>query len=139
MKNISQDKSYFILCGFSDLQSYLLLLLRKIFKLLTSYLLLYSQCFGRYVLQPSSGVSCWTLESTQNLERNCLFDPLKLTVPTLSTMIRHKCLVIVSILFVIPTCHWDWPIVMISGSNQHLQQQLEYTPHIFYRIIYKGQ
>ena len=23
--------------------------------------------------------------------------------------------------------HHDWPIFMISGSNQHLQQQLEYT------------
>ena len=22
----------------------------------------------------------------------------------------------------------DWPIFMISGSNEHLQQQLEYTP-----------
>ena len=49
------------------------LLLLRIFRLLTSSLLLWSQHFGWYVLQLSSGVSCQTRESTQNLESNPLF------------------------------------------------------------------
>ena len=35
-----------------------------------SSLLLYEQCFGQYVLKPSSGVSYQTCESTQNLKLN---------------------------------------------------------------------
>ena len=38
----------------------------RLFGLLS--LLLYSQQFGWYVLWPSSGVSCWTREPTQNLK-----------------------------------------------------------------------
>ena len=43
-----------------------MLLSVRIFRLLTSSLLLYSQRFGWYMLRPSSGVSCWTREPTQN-------------------------------------------------------------------------
>ena len=45
-------------------------LLLRIFGLLTSSLLLYSQRFGRYVLRPSSGFSYQTRKSIQNLELN---------------------------------------------------------------------
>ena len=52
------------------------LLLLKIFWLLTSSLLLYSQRFDRYVLRSSSGVSCRTRKPIQNLDLNPLFNPL---------------------------------------------------------------
>ena len=32
-------------------------------------------CFGRYVLRPSSDVSYWTWEPTQNFEPHPLFNP----------------------------------------------------------------
>ena len=38
----------------------------RVFGLLTSFLLLYKQCFGRCVLRPSSGDSCRILPGTSN-------------------------------------------------------------------------
>ena len=46
----------------------------RVFRLLSSSLLLYSQGFSLYVLRPSSGV-CQTRESTRNFELHPLFDP----------------------------------------------------------------
>ena len=46
----------------------------RIFRQLTSSSLLYSQCFGRYALRPSSCVSYQIWEPTQNLELNPLFN-----------------------------------------------------------------
>ena len=54
-----------------------------------SFLLLYSQCFSRYVLWPSSGV-CWTWETTQNFN---LFNPQGSLVQIPLTINRYKCLV----------------------------------------------
>ena len=50
-------------------------LLLRLFGLLSSFSLLYSQNFDRYVLQPSSNVSYQTREPTQNLELNPFFNP----------------------------------------------------------------
>ena len=47
-----------------------------IFRLLILSLLLYSQRFSRYVLRPSSGVSCRNREPAQNLEVNPCFNYL---------------------------------------------------------------
>ena len=55
------------------------------------YSLLYSQYFSRYILQPSSGLSCQTLEFTKNLKLNPLFEPQERVVPILSTMTGYKC------------------------------------------------
>ena len=41
----------------------------------TKYFLMYSQCFGRYVIQPSSDVSCRTWEPTWNVAPRPLFNP----------------------------------------------------------------
>ena len=46
----------------------------RVFGLLSSSLLLYSQLFVLYVLRPSSGI-CWTLEPTQEFEPCPLFNP----------------------------------------------------------------
>ena len=55
-------------------------------------------------LQPSSGVSWRTWESTRNLELSSLFNPQELNVPILLTMTRDNCYATVSSL----TCSWDW-------------------------------
>ena len=55
------------------------LLLFKVFGLLSSSLLLYSQHFGWYVLWSSSGV-CRTWEPTWNFEPRPLFNPQELLV-----------------------------------------------------------
>ena len=47
----------------------------RVFTLLSSSLLLYSQCFGQCVLWPSSEVTCWTQEPTWNFEPRPLFNP----------------------------------------------------------------
>ena len=52
-----------------------LLLLIRIFWLLSSSLLFYLQRFDQYVLRPSSSISCRTLEPTQTLDLNTLFEP----------------------------------------------------------------
>ena len=46
----------------------------RVFRLLSSSLLFYSQCFGQYVLRLSS-VVCRTREPTQNFEPCPLFNP----------------------------------------------------------------
>ena len=63
----------------------------RIFGLLTSSLLFFSQRFCRYLLCPSSGVTCWT----QRISNWTLY-------------LNWAQAVIVSILFVISTCCWDW-------------------------------
>ena len=45
----------------------------KCLSLLSSFV--YSQWVSRFVLRPSSGVSCRTREPTQTLELNLLFNP----------------------------------------------------------------
>ena len=56
---------------YQEAKSYIFLSFR-IFRLLSSTSWLYLQCFCRYVIQPSPGVSCWTRESPQNLKLNPL-------------------------------------------------------------------
>ena len=77
LKNITRrkwkTKNNSICLDFLDEASFLLSI--RIFGLLTSSLLLYSQRFGWYVLRSSSGVSCRTRVSTQNLELKPLFHP----------------------------------------------------------------
>ena len=46
----------------------------RVFRLLSSSLLLFPQHFGRYVLQPSSGI-CQTLELSQNFKLRPLLNP----------------------------------------------------------------
>ena len=58
----------------SGLNKFFKFLSLKIFRLVSSSLLLYSQHFSQYVFPPSSGVSCQTREPTQNLELNPLFN-----------------------------------------------------------------
>ena len=54
--------------------------LHGVFELLSSFSLLYAQRFGRGILLPSSGVTCWTLSPTQNFKRNPFFNPRRLQV-----------------------------------------------------------
>ena len=50
----------------------------RVFRLLSSSLLLFPQHFSRYVIQPSSGV-CWTRKTTQNFELCPLLKSTKTT------------------------------------------------------------
>ena len=63
----------------------------RVFRLLSSSLLLYSQHFAQCILRPSSGVSCWTQEPTQNFEPRPLFNLWGLLAPILLTITRYKC------------------------------------------------
>ena len=47
----------------------------RVFRLLASSSLLYLQHFGQCILWPSSGISYWTKEPTQNFELNPWFNP----------------------------------------------------------------
>ena len=85
------------------------MLLFRIFGLLTSALLLYSERFGWYVLWLSSDVSCQTQESTQNLEMKPLFEPqfqFCYAWPSTSIKLEQGFLDIL-------TCCWDWTNHMI--------------------------
>ena len=75
-----------------------LFVLSRLFRLLSSSLLLYSQRFDRCALRPSSGAYCWTWEpscrnweSSQNFELNPLFNPRGWTVLIPLTMTGYKC------------------------------------------------
>ena len=94
------------------------LLLLWIFGLLTSSLLLYLQRFGRYIIQPSSGVSRRTQESTQNPN-----------VPVLLTVTGYKCYGMVSI---------PWSYHLLLGLN--LQPPDDFTQKLFptKRLILAG-
>ena len=59
------------LCHFYNILSFLSL---RVFGLLSTSLLLFPQCFGRYVLRPSSGV-CRTREPSRNFELRSLLNP----------------------------------------------------------------
>ena len=63
----------------------------RIFRLLSSSLLLYSQRFSRYDPRPSSGVSCRTREHTQNFEPRPLFNPLWSLALIPLTITGYKC------------------------------------------------
>ena len=62
----------------------------RVFGLLSSSLLLFPQCFGQYILWPSSGV-CWTWEPTQNFELRHLLNPRGLPVLILLAITGYKC------------------------------------------------
>ena len=62
----------------------------SIFWLLSSSLLLFPQCFGRYVLRPSSGV-CRTQEPSRNFEVHPLLNPRGLPVQIPLTITGYKC------------------------------------------------
>ena len=62
----------------------------RVIGLFSSSLLLYTQCFGRYVLQPSSGV-CRTRVPTRNFEPRPLFNPRGSLVLIPLTITGYKC------------------------------------------------
>ena len=72
-----------IICGHLDyrlnylskfLRWSLIIFINKCIRTIASSLLLYSQRFDRYILRPSSGVSCRTQGLTRNFELNPLFN-----------------------------------------------------------------
>ena len=69
------------------------LLSLRVFGLLSSSLL-FPQCFGRYVLRPSSG-ACQTREPSQNFELHPLLNPRRLPVliPLAITGYKYSCTV----------------------------------------------
>ena len=81
----------------------------RIFRLLFSSSLLYTQHFGGYVLRPSSSVSCRTPESTQCDKRNSLSNPRGVAIDCFN-FINHDRVQVLSYskyskLF---TCSWNW-------------------------------
>ena len=71
------------------------LLSLRVFGLLSSSLLLFSQRFGRYVLRPSSGVRR-TQEPTRNFELRSLLNPRRspVLIPLAITGYKYSCIVI---------------------------------------------
>ena len=62
----------------------------RVFGLLSSSLFLFLQCFGQYVLRPSSGV-CRTWEPSGNFELRPLLNPQGLPVLIPLTITGYKC------------------------------------------------
>ena len=62
----------------------------RVFRLLSSSLLLFPQGFGRYVSWPSSSV-CWTLEPSWNFELCPLLNPRGSPVLVLLAVTGYKC------------------------------------------------
>ena len=56
-----------------------------------SSLFLYSHRFNRYIFRPSSGVSCWTRQLSQNFELRPLFNPRGLLALIPFTITGYKC------------------------------------------------
>ena len=75
----------------------------RVFRLLSSSLLLFPQCFGRYVLQSSSGV-CQTQETTWKFELRTL---LNLQVAC-SDSVNHNQVQVLRIPVLLLTCSQDW-------------------------------
>ena len=90
------------ICNLVDL--HLKFLSFRVFRLLSSSLLLYSQRFGWYVLQPSSGV-CQTQEPTQNFEPCPLFNPRGIAC---SDSIKHNQVYVLCIPVLLLACSQDW-------------------------------
>ena len=66
------------------------LLSLRVFRILSSSLLLFPQRFGRYVLQPSSGV-CRTREPIQNFKLCLLLNPQESPVLISLAITGYKC------------------------------------------------
>ena len=62
----------------------------RVFRLLSSSLLLFPQHFSQYILRPSSGV-CQTLEPSRNFELRPLLNPRESPVPIPLAITGYKC------------------------------------------------
>ena len=76
----------------------------RVFRLLSSSWLLFLQLFGRYVLQPSSGV-CQTQEPTQNFKLRPLLNPWGVTC---SDSVSYNQVQVLSIPVLLLACNQDW-------------------------------
>ena len=92
----------------------------RVFKLLSSSLLLYSKCFSWCVLQPSSGISYQTWEPTQNFKWHPLFNPWGAAY---SDSINHNWVQVLSIPVLILACSQDWTCNFQKKVNKkHLKK-----------------